>query len=160
MLQIDPRTPVPARLALYRRIAQEGASSSLVQRCAARAIQAREPWERCAAILRATQDVTRYVPDPPGPDLVWSPQETLLAGGDCEDLAILGASIAHAAGVPFLIAWLDLSKDVAPQAHVSLLLWRGDGWAWAEACEDSAQLGEHPLDVAARLGPSSRRRFV
>lgn len=54
-----------------------------------------------AEVFEWVRGNVRYVPDPVGIEYVQSPQETLEVGaGDCEDMAILVASLYEAVGIP------------------------------------------------------------
>jgi transglutaminase-like putative cysteine protease len=65
----------------------------------------------------------RYIPDPDGPLDFWCSPETTLerGGGDCDDLAVLAASILQAAGM---------------RANVIVGTFQGVGHAWVEAFDE------------------------
>lgn len=65
----------------------------------------------------------RYIADPEGPLDFWSSPKTTLerGGGDCDDMAVLGASILRAAGLVGRVVVGTLG---------------GAGHAWTEGCDD------------------------
>jgi len=170
MILIRPTTPVHDRLEMYRGIAIAFADSPLVESVANRArhrhahlaaLGVAEPL--AASILREVQSMRLYRPDDPGPDQLWAPNEVLgdRGGGDCEDLAVLVASVARACGVRFVIEWLNRRETGNPQSHVTVLLSpdNGETYQYAEACIDDAAFGEHPLEAAARVKSTMRERI-
>lgn len=160
MLLIAPNVAVDRRLEIYRLLSIEGARDPAVSRLAARvADDARTTKEPLAAVaLRAIHRFAQYRPDPPGPDVVFTPGETLTRGGDCEDLSILLGAVLRAVGVPFRIVWLDRSETGYPQSHVTLECQDEDGlWKYAEASIPGARLGEEPLRAADRSLAMQRR---
>lgn len=78
----------------------------------------------------------RFVPDPPGVELLKSPSVMLRewgtdgeATGDCDDAAILGAAVALASG--YRVRWVLLGfHRGGPFAHVYAEAW--DGLAWQD----------------------------
>jgi uncharacterized Zn finger protein (UPF0148 family) len=60
-----------------------------------------DTWQRAAAIFEYIKQNVKYVPDPLKYDYVAPPLETLEAGGgDCEDQAVLYASMCEAVRIP------------------------------------------------------------
>lgn len=86
----------------------------------------------------------RYIPDPEGPLDFWcSPKTTLeRGGGDCDDLAVLGASILRASG---------MTGRVVVGTH------DGDGHAWVEGRDErgSFLLEATSGDLARTWRPSA-----
>lgn len=72
--------------------------------------------------------------------------------GDCDDHARLVKALALAAGVPCRLAFLELGEQ---PAHVFPELYIDHTWQAAETTI-AAELGEHPLDAAKRLGIVTR----
>lgn len=66
--------------------------------------------------------------------------------GDCDDHARLLVALYKAVGYPARVATIG-----TPPRHVAAQVDAGDGWEWAETTLD-AQLGEHPVEAADRLG--------
>lgn len=76
----------------------------------------------------------RFVPDPPGVELLKSPHVMLnewrldgTASGDCDDAAILSASLALAMGLPVRWVLLRFAPSGAYR-HVYAEAWDGRGW--------------------------------
>jgi len=66
-------------------------------------------WHQPAAIFDWVNENVAYVPDPIDSEYVSGPDETLRTrGGDCEDLAILIASLCEAVGIPARLVSADL----------------------------------------------------
>ncbi len=83
------------------------ASAEAIDPLAVRAIAVKtvaaysDTWQRAAAIYEYVKQNVKYVPDPLKYDYVSPPLETLQAGGgDCEDQAILYASMCEAVRIP------------------------------------------------------------
>jgi transglutaminase-like putative cysteine protease len=77
--------------------------------------------------LRFTTGELRLLCDPPGARRWWSPAETLRrGGGDCDDLAVLGASILAAAGGSAYVAVGSLCDGRRCSPH-----------AWVEGMDES-----------------------
>lgn len=153
---------------IYTEMAEQGARENAIaslattvkEMAAARIARGFGAHEATASsALQAVQERAPYRPDPPGPDRVHDPAETLANGGDCEDLAILVASVAIAAGCSARLIWLSREITGTASAHVVAQLWDGRGWAWAEACLPGAVLGEHPLLAVERTGINRRSIF-
>lgn len=75
--------------------------------------------------------------------------------GDCDDHFRLLHAIARAGALPSALAALhhgdDAPEEIRGPSHAVGVLGLPDGWVWAETTVD-AELGEHPLDAAIRLG--------
>lgn len=102
-------------------------------------------------VLRMAQ-APPFVPDPAScsTDFYKSPDVTWREGGDCDDLVILGLTLAKIRNVPARIGYLPVPG--APQDHMFLWLWHNNAWQPAEVSLRGARLGEPPLDAAKRLG--------
>lgn len=131
-------------------------------RSAARA--ALDPWVRelarsivgdskgldaAARLLSAVQDRVAFEREPK--ELFRSPRVTWQRGaGDCDDSAVLLASLASAAGLPAEL--VPMGAGGAP-THVAARLFG----RWAETTLRGARLGEHPEAALVRLGPPPLR---
>lgn len=157
MLVINPSAPIETRLELYRSLAIDGASHPDVARVAAFLRAPRPQRELARSALEYVQRSIAFEIDPPGPDLVFSPAETLARRrADCEDLSILLGSIARALGVPFRIVWIDRGETGYRQSHVTTELYVDGGWLYAEPSVPGAALGEEPIAAARRARMTKR----
>ena len=87
---------------------------------------------------------------------LFRPAETTLEDGigDCDCSARAYLALARAAGLQAGLATLG-----TPPVHVAPVVQLGEGaagWAWAETSIRGAELGEHPLAAARRLGVKVR----
>jgi hypothetical protein len=91
----------------------------------------------------------RYIPDPVGPLDFWCSPETTLerGGGDCDDLAVMGASILPAAGWPGRIVVGTYGR----QGHAWVEGFDERGWFLLEAT--TGGLFRHRRPVAYRPDP-------
>ena len=135
------------------------------------------------ACLRAVQ-LLPYVPDVGG-DALREPWETIVSGGDCEDLAsLLAALVACGRRVLALPVWAAVvwivQRSPAPQDHVTAWVWVDSGgrnaggvvgsgvirqgeepptgvW-WAETTVRAAR-GESPYAAVGRIGGGHARVY-
>lgn len=110
---------------------------------------------RTIELLLYTVQLLPYVPDPGGGDQVCEPDYVISKGGDCEDRAVLFASLARAKGERVAIVWQ--SQDGADEDHVTCKLYRNGAWIWADPTVVGARLGEEPHDAVARIGHGAER---
>ena len=81
-------------------------------------VAAQEPWPPCpqkwhhpAAIFDHVKQHVQYVPDPVGVEYVAPPAETVeCGGGDCDDQAVLVASLCEAVGFPTRIVLCESGR--------------------------------------------------
>lgn len=143
------------RLAAFEQLGVRGAlSPEVVTRARELALAPRGDLELAGnlelagRIMRAVQALP-YLPDGASvADRVRRPCRVLSVGGDCEDLAMLVASLDLAAGIDARLRWL--SQPSADADHVSVQAFVGGRWLWQEPTVP-ALLGEHPFDAAKRL---------
>jgi len=90
---------------------------------------------RALAIREFLGEYVSFVPDPVGHELLRSPGYLLerirdvgYASGDCDDVAILGASLGMAVGLPARFVLLGFARDL-PFTHIYTELWTSEGWA-------------------------------
>ncbi len=73
-----------------------------------------QDFKQARAIYQFVRDDINYVSDPKGVEYVQSPEETLkVRGGDCEDKAILCASLLMAVGFEAALVFADVDADGA-----------------------------------------------
>lgn len=92
------------------------------------------PAEVALAIREFLATYFRFVPDPVGHELLRAPTYLLEqinkvghASGDCDDVAILGASLGMAVGLPARFVILGFDPN-APFSHVYTELYTSQGW--------------------------------
>jgi hypothetical protein len=84
----------------------------------------------------------RYIGDPATSEWVQTPEITLaMRGGDCDDLSVLIAAMAHAVGIP--ARFISISKDGENFVHVFPELWDGKTWINADVV-GFANMNEYP----------------
>lgn len=87
--------------------------------------------EQAARLQRWVQQNIRYIQDPPDVELVQTPQYTLQQqAGDCDDQAVLLASLLMATGHPAQFVAVGLSGQ--PLSHVMVQTQIGTRWYGAE----------------------------
>lgn len=103
--------------------------------------------------LAFVQQAIRYRRDPSKQEWPWYPLETLVAGeGDCEDSAILFASLLRARGIAVSLAFVDTDADRLPD-HVLALVPVTAAWASRLACpREGLILGSVLYAVAETAG--------
>ena len=121
----------------------------------ARAIAAGSDHSRAGiarALLAFVGERVDFLPEPI--ELFRPAENTLEDGiGDCDCSARAYLALARAAGLQAGLATLgDPPTHVAPVVRVD----DPEGWAWAETSVRGAQLGEHPIAAARRLGVKVR----
>lgn len=91
--------------------------------------------QRALAIREFLKEYVSFVPDPVGRELLRAPGYLLerirdegYASGDCDDVAILGASLGMAVGLPARFVLLGFARDL-PFSHIFTELWTSEGWA-------------------------------
>lgn len=150
---------------LYQRPLPEGDRGTsltvdVMRSLARRDMSSPRVWRVAEEILHGTPDGTparlrawlyrhtRFYPDPPGVELVKSPDAALqeieeegFLSGDCDDVATLGASLALACGLPArfrLLGW----DPLGPYAHVLTEVWTRDcRWADLDVTAPAQRLG-------------------
>lgn len=108
-----------------RRIAKRGAAQPLLRESAASIVgDAGSSFEAASAIRRFLERRTEFVFDPVGVELIRSPVYMLraiqargTAVGDCDDVAVLGAALGLAAGIPARFVLLGFT-EAEPFEHV------------------------------------------
>jgi len=84
----------------------------------------------------------RYIGDPATSEWVQTPEITLaMRGGDCDDLSVLVAAMAHAVGIP--ARFISISKDGENFVHVFPELWDGKAWINGDVV-GFANMSEYP----------------
>jgi len=93
-----------------------------------------EPGEMASRIREFLQDCVRFIPDPVGEELIRSPRFMLeriqaqgWAGGDCDDVATLGAALGMSVGLPARFVLLGFSPS-EPYSHVFAEIANGCCW--------------------------------
>lgn len=100
------------------------------------------------AILSYVQRQVPYVADPADQEWYQGPVYTLAYGGDCEDLAVLVATLAKCAGLQADVYWID--QPEARLNHVVSRIEVGGAYLFADASISTAFLGEHPHSAVQR----------
>lgn len=155
---VGVRCPTPAAkvcllATLARDDAQRPAVIRLAQRIAGRADAGDEGIAR--AIQSYVRRAVRFMPEPR--ELFQPPERTLELGvGDCDDLARATMALSLAAGQQAGMATLG---DPTDPTHVTAVVMLGGVWRWQETSLD-AELGEHPLHAARRLGMTIDPRLL
>ena len=119
-----------------RRLVQGSLTSPLTVESAAAIVS---PWETSCQRAQGVRDYlaeyVRFVPDPLGFELLRAPDFMLnqigtqgYAAGDCDDIAILGAALGKAVGMPARFVLIGFSPD-RPWEHVFTELATERGWA-------------------------------
>ena len=125
---------IEATVGHMRRLARRGADDDLLHRLAARIVDGSEgPGERARLLRGYLSEVFRFQRDPPGVEWIRTPRELAgkleadgAASGDCDDVAVLGAALAHVMGLRS--RYVLLGFDRGPFSHVYTDVWTGDGW--------------------------------
>lgn len=107
--------------------------------------------DRMALVGRVHQwvrDNVQFLPEPD--EQVQTPALTVARRfGDCDDHAALTGALLHALGIPWR---LELLRDALGRPfHIWTVAEVGGRDVHVETCEPSAQLGEHPREIQARL---------
>ena len=127
-----------------------------------------ERWTSDPAVRRLAQETAYQAPevvlglvqrlpyhnDRQREDTVCSPGDVLAKGGDCEDRAALFAALMRVRGATVRLVWLG--DERAPEDHVTVELWDGSAWLWADPTVPGARIGEEPHAAAARTGYGAR----
>lgn len=117
-----------------------------------------------AAWLRHQLDSGKlqYFSDPDDAYDYWcSPAETMArGGGDCDDLAILTASLLRAGGIDARVVLGDIDDGFTTGGHAWVEGWDHLGWFLFEATSGEFVRRERPVDYipAIELAPGSIRR--
>lgn len=158
--EISLTTSPQRRLRILNEIAEEGRPYAQVWAMNVLARQGVPPSSArhvAQAILRAVQYDLLYKDDPPGKEVFTSVAETILAGGDCEDLSVVLVSALRALGIRARVVWI--TQEGRSLNHVTAQVSFSDPsvpdnlaeWLWAEPSIRGAELGENPYAAAARL---------
>lgn len=126
-----------ATLAAMRHQARQAAAHPLVQQVARDAVSgAADPVTAWRGIRRWVADRTRFQFDPPI-ETLYTPLDQLgriartgRAAGDCDDVAMLAASLGIAAGLRarFVVTGYGAPGPAAHYQHVYTDLWTPQGW--------------------------------
>jgi hypothetical protein len=143
---VIPTASVDERLRAVNSLAWQSRTSSVVQRWASEARALREPVLPRAA-LSIVRTHVRFTADPPGEDLYRTPDETELAGGDCDDQTIALLSLLYALGFLALPVWLETPPSW-PETHMFVTVWWAGHWWWADPSVHSAPWQPAPWDSA------------
>lgn len=96
------------------------------------------------------RDQIRFLPDVAGVETLQTPDLTLEQGsGDCDDQAILLASLLQSIGHPARFVALDLGAGGYSHVLVETLI--GNNWIAAETTEPGWVLSQRPLGVVRSL---------
>lgn len=94
----------------------------------------RDRPEAVRVIRRWLRRHTKFVPDPVGAEYLVGPRNMLegvarhgVAAGDCDDVAMLGAALARAVGIPTRLTAVAFDEDT-PYRHVFAEAHDGDDW--------------------------------
>ncbi len=102
------------------------------------------------AIFRYVRDNIRYVKDVRGCETLQSPIQTLrLMQGDCDDHAILSASLLEAIGHPTRFLAVGFKPD--SYSHVFAQTKIGDRWVTLECTMKDWNLGRTPAKIKNRM---------
>ena len=125
-------------LAAMRKLVNGGLLDPVVRRQASSCISGCHPYRfECHALsIRSwLARVWRFVRDPAGVELIRSPQRLLdgfsrdgYIAGDCDDAAILGASLGKAIGLPARFMVLGFPATKGAFSHVFNEVWTGRRW--------------------------------
>lgn len=118
-----------------RRLVRDAEGRPLLARTAARIIAGARTDGTAAVAIREWMDQhTRFEPDPVGVELIRTPEYMLEmvattgeASGDCDDVAVLGAALGRAAGLPARFVLIGFRKG-EPYQHVYTELGTPTGW--------------------------------
>jgi len=178
-LVINDYTPSAEREEILNALADEGAAAPEIRRLtrwrlARLTLQlGREPTELeiAQAMLDLMHDLVRYEDDPVDHEEYSRPITTLrpiegnpispVSGqpkgkGDCDDMAVLFAAFARAAGLHSDVIWVD--QRGGTYNHIaSTVCIKGEGTChWVEATIPGARVGETTREVVARIGVKGR----
>jgi len=102
-----------------------------------------------AALFDFVQNRIRYINDPRGIETLQTPLETLqLGAGDCDDKAMLLATLAELAG--YATRFVAIGNDPERFSHVYIEVKWGDGWLPMDATEPHGP-GWAPPGAFARM---------
>lgn len=174
VLIVPDTTPSTDREDLLNALADEGARDPIVRRTAiwlatrCALAHGRQPTDRQLAqcLLDGLHELVQYSDDPDdreeynravttlssSPRMERSPITGSPKGtGDCEDLAVLYASLARALGLRSQVVWIDQPRGA--YNHVAAAVCDlGAGCEWVETTLPGARVGENPYTAAERLG--------
>lgn len=176
---INDYTPSAEREEILNALADEGAASQEIRRLARWRIArltlelGREPSELeiAQAMLDLMHDLVKYAEDPVDHEEYSRPLTTLRpvpgnpisrvsgqpkGSGDCDDMAVLFAAFARAAGLHSDVIWVD-QRGGSFNHIASTVCIRGEGSChWVEATIPGARVGETTREVVARIGVKGR----
>lgn len=144
-------------LGLMRELARRGATSPLIRRGALHSVGQQAGTPQGARAIRVfLERHARFFPDPPGLELVQTPELQMerirsvgYVCGDCDDIAVLGAALGLAAGFPtrFVVLAFDPS---GPWEHVYTELQVPGGWVELDTSREAQRVppGFRPDRVA------------
>lgn len=163
-VRVPDSTPVCDRVGLLNGIADAGTRYGSAVSLAWRMADAvgHVPSERRAEVLadlglRAVQSLP-YVPDPEGQEWVQGVDYTFAHGGDCKDLSAALAAVYRTLGLRAEVYWI--TQTGRPLNHVTVRVFLGGQWRWAEPSIRGARLGESPYDALRRMGHGTSTRGV
>lgn len=146
-VRVWPGTATPEHtLGLMVQRVMDSYRQPVVVECAVRiaqAVQEKNPSAIAAAIARWMRQRIRFVPDPINEQLLKTPAYLLAAiaqdgrvGADCVDVAMLGAALCMAVGIPaqFIAEAYEPLPDKmhADLVHVYTIAQTQDGWVWLD----------------------------
>lgn len=147
-IPIDLHTTPAERLAILRKLIDDAHARGVLDTIAdAIARHTTTQRERATVALDLVQRMG-FVPDPDGREVFQDVLCTVLAGGDCEDLAAALVTLLEALGVPARLVWFDQPGALNHVTAVANIDGRDE---WAEASIRGAVLGENPYAAATRL---------
>ncbi len=155
--RVPDAVPACARWRTLEDLADEGAVTPVIRAAAVRIrAQARalapggDPaWLEAALALAETQALP-YVAPPDGQQWFQPVTQTEATGGDCGNLAANLVARLRALGLTAQVIWITQTGQRVN--HVTVAVWLGGEWRWAEPSIKGAALGESPYDAVRRVG--------
>ena len=113
-----------------------------------------------AALQQYVQRTIRYTRDVNNVETIKFPAQTLSMGtGDCDDMAVLLATLAEAVGFPTRFAAVGLSGEGFTHVLAQLMI-PGQGWVSAEVIPIDSRGGQAPLGWYPPEGTTFMLRHV
>lgn len=147
-------------VSLMRRYANRALGDPLLVELANRIIRNVPPQDGPAKVraIRGWLDkATRFVDDPLGVELIRTPRRLILTAarqgyfqGDCDDVAVLGAALAKAVGLPARFVIVGF-VPAGPFRHVYAEVWDGAEWQELDVTRPAQELPPIQRRVTRRV---------
>lgn len=143
------------RMAAIVRKYKRDANTAMVARVLTDGVSGRDGRALARRLQEWVRDGIRYVYDPRGVELLQTPPQTLkIRSGDCDDQAILLATLLESLG--FSTRLIAVSENGQYYSHVMSQVLLGDRWINLETIIPGVQIGWFPSNVSRTPPPMVR----